>query len=477
MNDNTANYPTLQQFINNTWVRRLNTPEVQVLNPATGQALGSMPMAAPEDMQAALAAASMAQMGWQDTPVAQRAEFLKKAAVLLRNRANHIGSIITLEQGRPLRQSIEEVLRAAALIEWNAEAAVQLLGNQTIANPAAPLTRLVPCGPVAAFTPWNVPALSPARKISMALAAGCVCILKPAEETPGTAVELMHVFADAGLPTGVLSLLLGDPAQISDTLIRSPVIRNVTFTGSVPVGKHLAALAGSLMKPVTMELGGHNPVLILNDADTEQAAALAATAAFRNAGQICTSPTRFYVQCQAYQLFLDEFVKATRALSMGHGFDPASQLGPVINARRLNTITQLVDRTVAAGARLLTGGTRLDSQGYFYPPTILTDIPADSAFMKEEPFGPVAGVFAFDDVGEGVALCNRSELGLAAYVFTASTDLAHKLAWTLEAGVIGINQFSVSRPEIPFGGVKDSGQGREGGHEGLKAFLVTRTLV
>lgn len=473
----TSYYPALAQFINDEWRGSTGRAGLEVRNPASGETLTVMPIADTLHVEQALQAAASAQQAWCTTPVQERAAYLHAAARLLRERAQRIGAVLTLEQGRPFRQAVDEVERAAAIIDWNALAAVDLMTSQAPANSPIALSRFVPVGPVAAFTPWNVPALSPARKISMALSTGCVCILKPAEDTPGTAVELVRAFADAGLPPGVLNLLLGDPAQISDMLIRSPVIRKITFTGSVPVGKHLAAVAGSLMKPVTMELGGHNPVLILDDVDVRQVAAQAATAAFRNVGQICSSPKRFYVQQAAYPLFLEAFACAAASLKMGEGFDPNSQMGPIINQRRLDAISQLVDDTVRQGARVVTGGSRTGSSGYFYPPTILTDIPVDSVFMREEPFGPVAGVFSFDDVHEGVAACNQSALGLAAYVFSACIDTARSLAWDMEAGVIGINQFSISRPEVPFGGVKDSGYGREGGLEGLRAFLTTRTIV
>lgn len=481
MNAFDKEYPRLGHFIAGEWRYDSSPNALPVVNPATEQILTALPMASAQDVSDALRAVANVNDSWRQTPVVQRADYLKAAARLLRERAQYIGSIITQEQGRPLKEAVDEVRRSAALIEWNAQAAVDLLSENGASN-ATPdakafVTRYVPVGPVAAFTPWNVPVLSPARKISMALAAGCPCIIKPAENTPGSAVEVVRAFADAGLPAGVLNLLTGDPALISRCLVESPVIRKVTFTGSVPIGKLLAKQAGALMKPVTMELGGHNPVLIFEDADIEDAARQAAVSSFRNAGQICTSPTRFYVQEGVYQTFLKVFKEAAESLLLGQGFDPNVRMGPVVNERRLQAISQLVERTVEQGARLVTGGKRVSSPGYFYAPTILTDIAHDSAFMQEEPFGPVVGVFSFVDAAEGIAKCNDSTLGLASYVFTGSPERAQQVGMQLDTGVVGINQFSVSRPDVPFGGVKDSGYGREGGLEGLKAFLVTKTLV
>lgn len=477
MDNRTCHYPTLGLHVAGEWIDDTGNGIIPVLDPATEDQIGLLPKATARHLDMLLAAAAGASEAWSRTPVHERAVFLRAAADLLRMRSEAIASVVTLEQGKPLAEARSEVLRSADLIEWNANAAVGLLEEEGVRADGGNSISLVPIGPVAAFTPWNVPVLSPARKISMALAAGCVCILKPAEETPGSAVELVRAFVDAGLPDGVLGLALGDPAFISDHLIRSPVIRKVTFTGSVPVGKHLAALAGSLMKPVTMELGGHNPVLVLQDADIDKVATASALGKFRNAGQICTSPTRFYVHASQFDDFIAAFAAETTRLQVGNGFDPASHVGPVASQRRLHAIEKLVSDTVGKGASLVTGGGRLGSKGYFYAPTILTGVDSESAFMREEPFGPVAGVFPFDAVTDGVALCNRSSLGLASYVFAASDADANSVAAGMESGIVGINSFSVSRPDLPFGGIKDSGYGREGGVEGLKAFLVTKVVA
>ncbi|MDH4989410.1 aldehyde dehydrogenase family protein [Aquamicrobium lusatiense] len=472
-----SSYPVLSLHIAGQWIDDTGNGFIPVFDPATGRQISQLPKATERHLEMALAAAANAGSGWAAVPVRERAALLRAAALLLRGRAETIAAMVTMEQGKPLAEARSEVLRSADLIEWNADAAVALMEDEGLRAEGGSSIALVPVGTVAAFTPWNVPVLSPARKVSMALAAGCACILKPAEETPASAVELVRAFVDAGVPAGVLGLVFGDPASISDHLIRSPVIRKVTFTGSVPVGKHLAALAGSFMKPVTMELGGHNPVLILQDADVRHVAKAAAMGKFRNAGQICTSPTRFYVHTSQFDDFVEAFAAETAALRIGNGLEADVQMGPVASERRLTALQKLVSETLREGAKLIAGGARIGEEGYFYAPTLLTDIGPDSTFMREEPFGPVAGIFPYDTTAEGLALCNASSLGLAAYVFGTSDAETGKVASGMESGIVGINSFSVSRPDLPFGGVKDSGYGREGGIEGLKAFLVTRVVA
>lgn len=477
MDDWKSFYPRLGHYAAGDWSFDADGQFLPVVDPATEETIALLPKAGPAHLDAMLDAADRAFRDWSRMPVRKRAGYLNKAAKLIEERAETIARIVTLEQGKPLAEALQEVKRAAGLIAWNASAAVELLESEGVRDVAGSSVALRPVGPVAAFTPWNVPVLSPARKISMALACGCTCIIKPAEETPGSALELVRAFADAGLPKGVLGLAFGDPAFISDYLIRSPVIRKVTFTGSVPVGKHLAALAGSLMKPVTMELGGHNPVLIFDDMDADSVAAMAVSGKFRNAGQICTSPTRFYVQARVFDAFLEGFRAGAAALEVGSGFEPETRMGPLVSRRRLDAMQALVDDAVATGATLTTGGERLGTQGYFFAPTILTDVNDDARFMTEEPFGPVASVAPFETFDEGVALANHDSLGLASYVHTADPDIAQRAAEALESGVVGVNAFAISRPELPFGGIKDSGYGREGGKEGLLEFLVAKAVV
>lgn len=477
MDYRTSSYPGLALHVAGQWIEDTGNGFIPVFDPATGRQIGQLPKATEQHLETALAAATSVSSIWAAMPVQERAALLRAAAALLRERAEPIAAMVTREQGKPLAESRSEVLRSADLIDWNADAAVALFENEGLRAEGDSSIALVPVGPVAAFTPWNVPVLSPARKVSMALAAGCTCILKPAEETPASAVELVRAFVDAGVPAGVLGLVFGDPAFISDHLIRSPIIRKITFTGSVPVGKHLAALAGSFMKPVTMELGGHNAVLILQDADVRQVAKAAVAGKFRNAGQICTSPTRFYVHRSQFDDFVEAFAAETAALRIGNGFEADVHMGPVANERRLLALQKLVSETLRDGAKLIAGGSRIGEEGYYYAPTLLTDIGPDSTFMREEPFGPVAGIFPYDTMEEGLTLCNASALGLAAYVFGASDAEAGNVARNMESGIVGINSFSVSRPDLPFGGVKDSGYGREGGIEGLKAFLITRVIA
>ena len=385
---------------------------------------------------------------------------------------------MTLEQGKPIRESEAEVIRAAELIEWAAEEGRRTYG---LTIPAPPghryLTFAEPLGPVAALTPWNFPAVAPARKVASALAAGCTCILKPSELTPGTAVELVKAFADAGLPAGVLNLVYGDAAAISETLIASPVIRKVTFTGSVPVGKRLAELAGRHMKPCLMELGGHSPTIVFPDIDVEKVARASATAKFRNSGQVCTSPTRFYVHQDVYDRFVREFGRAAQALKLGHGRDPATQMGPVASARRLSAMERLAGQARASGAAVVAGGARAGGEGFFFQPTVLGDVPLEAAVMQEEPFGPLAACRRFATTDEVLAEANALPYGLAAYLFSGSIKTASRVARELECGIVGVNAFSGSNAETPFGGVKDSGYGREGGTEGVRSYMATKFVV
>lgn len=477
MDDWNSFYPRLGHYAAGVWSFDGDGEGLPVIDPSTERVISLLPKAGAPLLDAALAAADKAFRAWSRLPVRERADYLERAAQILDERAPAIARVVTLEQGKPLSEALQEVQRSAALIRWNARAAVDLLEQSAARRDTGDQVVLRPVGPVAAFTPWNVPVLSPARKISMALACGCTCIIKPAEETPASALELVRAFVDAGLPQGVLNLVFGEPAFISDHLIRSPVIRKVTFTGSVPVGKHLAALAGAQMKPVTMELGGHNAVLVFDDVDVPAVAAMAVAGKFRNAGQICTSPTRFYVQAPACQAFLEAFGAGAAALKIGSGFDPAAQMGPLVSARRLDGVRQLVEDAVSTGAKLAAGGERRGSQGYFYAPTILTEVNANARFMVEEPFGPIASVAPFETLEEGVALANHESLGLAAYIHARDDAIAREAAEGLESGVVGVNTFSVSRPELPFGGVKDSGYGREGGAEGLLEFLFAKAVA
>ncbi len=414
---------------------------------------------------------------WRSTPIAERTAILLKAAALLTERADHVGRVMTREQGKPFPEARGEVLRVAGALRWDAEDARRAYGRIIpSAGDTVLSVRQEPVGPVAAFTPWNFPAGSPMRKIAGALSAGCSIVIKASEETPGTAVELVKCFADAGLPAGVLNLVFGDPAEVSSHLIADDRIRLVAFTGSVPVGKLLAAQAGAAMKPSLMELGGHAPVIVAADADPVRAAQKAAFAKFVNAGQVCTSPSRFLVHSSLYDAFVDAFLAATDRVVVGDGLDEGVTMGPLANPRRLKAMEELVADAVSRGAALRRGGERLDRPGFFFAPTVLTDVPADARVMVEEPFGPIAPIVGFDDLDEALRIANSLPYGLAAYGFTRSSKTAETMIRGFEAGILSINHCGGSVHEAPSGGVKSSGYGREGGPEGLEAYLVTKRV-
>ncbi len=475
---NAPTFSSLGMFIDGRWRAQGGGGSMKLVNPATGQPLGDLPAAGIDDINEALESAQRGFKVWRNTAPAERAALIMRAARLLRDRISLIALVMTQEQGKPLRESEAEVLRAAELIEWAAEEGRRTYG-QTI--PAPPgnryLTFAEPLGAVAALTPWNFPAVSPARKIGSALAAGCSCILKPSEMTPATAVEMVRAFQDAGLPPGVLNLVFGEPEKISSQLIESPIIRKVTFTGSVPVGKHLAEKAAQHMKPALMELGGHSPTIVFADCDIEKIAKASATAKFRNSGQVCTSPTRFYVEDAAYDAFTSALAQATRALRVGDGEEAQTQMGPLVSERRVLAVDKLVKDAVSAGARTLAGGERPGGAGFFFQPTVLGDVPASARVMQEEPFGPVAVCRRFTSIGEVIEQANALPYGLAAYLFTGSIRNAHAVSHGLECGVVGVNTFAGSNPETPFGGVKDSGYGREGGTEGVRSYMHTKLIV
>ncbi|MCX4766521.1 NAD-dependent succinate-semialdehyde dehydrogenase [Streptomyces sp. NBC_01275] len=470
-------YPAVRLHIAGEWRQGGTGRTAPIVNPATEEVIGEVPLATPADLDRALAAAAEGFKTWRATPVARRTAILHAAADLLTERAAEVGRIMTLEQGKPLTEAAGEARRVADTLRWHIEDARRAYGRIIPSAPGTVLTvRREPVGPVAAFVPWNFPAGGPMRKISSALSAGCSIVIKASEETPATAMELVRCFVDAGLPAGVLNLVFGEPAEVSAHLIASPVIRLVAFTGSVPVGKLLAARAGEVMKPSLMELGGHAPVIVCADADPVQAARKAAQAKFVNAGQVCTSPSRFLVHESLVEEFTAEFVKAAEAVVVGDGLEPGTTMGPLANERRLKSLERLTADAVARGAKVLTGGERPDRPGYFFAPTVLTDVPEDAELLHEEPFGPIAPIVPFSDLDEALATANALPYGLAAYGFTASAATAEKLAGELEAGILSLNHCGGSVHEAPSGGVKDSGYGREGGPEALDAYLVTKRV-
>lgn len=467
-------YPDLQILVGGEWKSRDGRP---VINPADETTIGTVPHATQADLAAAVAAAEEGFKVWRRTAPAKRAEIIVKAANIIRSGVEDFAVAMTLEQGKPIAQSRLEVLRGADIIEWDANEGRRAYGRVIPAEPGMRHTVLrQPIGPVAAFSPWNFPMSSPSRKVGGALSAGCSIILKASEETPAGAVQLARAFMDAGLPPGVLNLVFGDPASISEYLIPHPSMRLVTFTGSIPVGKQLAAMAGQYMKPCIMELGGHAPVIVCDDVDPVATAAASVTGKSRNAGQVCVSPTRWFVQDRVYDQFTKAFAEKAAALKIGNGMDPANQMGPLANARRIEAMTDLVADAKAKGAKVLAGGSRLGNRGYYWPLTVIADLPDDARAMREEPFGPLALVNRVKSVDEAIGRANELPFGLAAYAFTNSAKDADRLAEGVEVGNLSINHFVASSAETPFGGVKDSGYAREGGSEGLTHYTVVKNV-
>ncbi|MER8435970.1 NAD-dependent succinate-semialdehyde dehydrogenase [Mesorhizobium sp. M1312] len=469
-------YTKLALLIDGEWIEETKAGSETVLNPATEQPLGTLPHAGKPELDRALAAASRAFESWKRTSPFERAQILRRAADLMRERLDHIATVLTLEEGKTLAEANGEITAAAEYFDWFAEEGRRSYGRVIPAR-LADMRQTVtqePVGPVACFTPWNFPAVTPARKIAPALAAGCTCIIKPAEETPGTTLEIARALTDAGLPKGVLNVVFGVPAEVSEYLIRSPIIRKISFTGSTPVGRHLARLAGETLTLATMELGGHAPVIVAKDADVQRAAELSMAIKLRNTGQVCTSPTRFFVERPIYEEYLEHARAFVQKQVVGDGLQSGTTVGPVANTRRVAAMDDLIGDALSHQARLITGGERINASGLMYMPTILADIPDHARAMTEEPFGPLALVQSVDDIEQGLARANALPYGLAGYAFTRSAATANRISEAMEVGVIGINQMVVTIPETPFGGIGDSGWGREGGVEGLESYTVKK---
>jgi succinate-semialdehyde dehydrogenase / glutarate-semialdehyde dehydrogenase len=466
-------YPSLDLIVGS---RRVTARETRpVLDPATGEHLGDLPIATTADLDEAVAAAEATFPLWRRTSAAERARILSGAADLLREQAADIGRVTTREQGKPVAEAVQEVYGAADILDWFAEEGRRSYGRVVPARQPG-VRHLVlrePVGPVAAFTPWNFPITIPARKIGGALAAGCPIVIKPAEETPATTLALAWALLEAGLPDGVLSMVFGDPATVSEHLIRAPGIRKVTFTGSTVVGRRIAALAAEGVKRVTLELGGHAPVLVFDDADLDRAVALSAAAKFRNAGQVCISPTRFLVHERVYEEFGRRFASAAGEITVGNGLDAGVRMGPLAHERRPPMMESFVQDAVDTGATVLTGGRGKD---LFWEPTVLRDVDPKARTMVEEPFGPLALLAPFRDLDDAVRQANDVRYGLAAYAFTGSLSTAHSLSESVDAGMLGINHMVLTGPETPFGGVKESGYGSEGGTEGLEDYQFSKLV-
>lgn len=469
-------YPTVQLHINGAWRAARSGKTLPVINPATEEVIGQVAHAGKDDLDEALEAAEQGFATWKKVSAFERSKLMRKAADLLRSRADDIARLMTMEQGKPLVEAKMETLAGADVIDWFAEEARRAYGRVIPARAEGVYQLVVkePVGPVAAFTPWNFPINQVVRKLSAAVATGCSIIVKAPEDTPASPAELIRCFIDAGLPKGVAQLVYGIPSEISEYLIPHPVIRKVTFTGSTPVGKQLAALAGQHMKRVTMELGGHAPAIVFDDADLDLAVKTLAGAKFRNAGQVCVSPTRFLVQERLYEPFVEKFTAAAKTVKVGNGLEEGVQMGPLVHDRRIPWVDGLMADARQRGAEVHTGGERIGNKGYFYAPTVVTGVGKDARMMNEEPFGPLAMIAPFKEFDEVVEEANRLPYGLASYAFTRSAKTANAIAAKVESGMMTINHLGLALPEVPFGGMKDSGYGSEGGSEAIEAYLNTK---
>ncbi len=472
-------YPDVLLFVDGAWTPAKAGRKLPVVNPASGDVVGTVVHAERPDLDRALEAADRSFKEWRKVSAFDRSKVMRKAANLLRDRADAIAPLLTMEQGKPLAEAKGEVLAGADVIDWFAEEARRTYGRVIPAR-AEGIYQLVvkePVGPVAAFTPWNFPINQVVRKLACALAAGCSVIVKAPEETPASPAELIRCFADAAVPAGVINLVYGVPAEISGYLIPHPIIRKISFTGSTAVGKQLAAIAGAHMKRVTMELGGHAPAIVFDDADVDTASRLLAGAKYRNAGQVCVSPTRMLVQERVYDQFVSGFLQHSKALKVGDGLEAGTTMGPMANPRRITAMETFIGDATQRGATIQTGGHRIGNKGNFFEPTVLTDVPKDARIMNEEPFGPLAVISPFGTFDEVVTEANRVPYGLASYAYTRSAKTANAIAAAVESGMISINHHGLALPEVPFGGVKDSGYGSEGGSEAIENYLNTKFIT
>jgi succinate-semialdehyde dehydrogenase / glutarate-semialdehyde dehydrogenase len=469
-------YTSLEHYIDGNWVKASGAKTQEVMNPATSKPIGELAHASKGDLDKALAAADKGFKTWRKVSAYERGKVLRKAADLVRTRADEIAKVLTQEQGKVFMEAKLEVQSAGDILDWYAGEGQRAYGRiiPARADGVRNMVIMEPIGPVAAFTPWNFPVTQAVRKIAAALAAGCSIIIKCPEETPGSPIGLVKALHDAGAPPGVLNLVYGVPAEISEYLIPHPIIRKISFTGSVPVGKHLNALAASHMKRATMELGGHAPVLVFDDADVEGAAKLMGAFKYRNAGQVCVSPTRFFVHAKVYDNFVGKFIDIAKNTKVGDGLAADTRMGPLANPRRVNAIEAFVADAQDKGAKVEAGGNRIGNQGNFFEPTVLTDVPENARIMTEEPFGPVAVMLRFKETDDVLDRANKLPFGLASYAFTKDAKVATKVADALESGMVTINHFGIALPETPFGGVKDSGFGHEGGSEGLQVYLQSK---
>jgi succinate-semialdehyde dehydrogenase/glutarate-semialdehyde dehydrogenase len=454
----------------------------EVIDPCTEEILGFIPSALEVDLDAALASAQKGLQVWRAVSPWERSRVLRRAADLVRARAQDIGRLMSAETGKPLAQAVGETNDAADQYEWYAGETQRIYG-QTIESRLPEVrmqVRYEPVGVVAAFSAWNFPALLPSRKIAAALAAGCSIIVKPASEAPGSCMAVVQALLEAGVPPGVVNLVTGDSSLISEYLVRSPIVAKVTLTGSTGIGRRMLQLAADGIKRVSMELGGHAPVLVFEDADVQEAAEQCARFKYRNCGQVCASPSRFYVHASIYEAFCQRFAEVARSLQVGPGLDPDTAVGPMANRRGLNHAHDLIADAVQRGARLLAGGQRpahlSGTQGYYLAPTVLADVPGDAKIMQLEPFGPVAPIASFETFDQAIALANSTPYGLASYLFTRSLKTATLASEAIQAGMVGVNELAIASAEMPFGGVGASGMGREGGSLGIRDYLEAKFI-
>ncbi|MGF1620026.1 MAG: NAD-dependent succinate-semialdehyde dehydrogenase [Rhodomicrobiaceae bacterium] len=450
-----------------------------VINPATEETLGEVPHASASDLDQALQASVTGFKEWRGRTALQRQTVMEKAARLMEERHDAIARILTMEMGKPPAESKGEIQFVIDATRWYAEEGKRAYGRIVPSrNPGVrQMVTKEPVGPTCAFVAWNFPGVNVIRKVAGALGAGCSIIIKPSEETPGTAVAIARCFQEAGLPAGALNVVFGVPSEVSEHILGSYIPRKLSFTGSVPVGKHLIKLAADTVKRTTMELGGHAPVIVFDDADVGRAVKMMGAFKYRNSGQVCISPTRFFVQDKVYKDFVAGLTDLAKSLKVGNGLEDGVAMGPLVAPRRLDVMEEFVSDAKSHGATVTTGGERLGNRGYFYAPTVLSDVPDSAKIMSEEPFGPLAPVTHFDSFDEVIERANSLPLGLASYVFTSDAGKANRVSDALDAGLVGVNSPFVSTPETPFGGVNESGFGSEGGIEGLDAFLRTKFVV
>lgn len=473
----TDGYEKLELYIDGEWTQGTGGSE-EVINPANEDVIGLLPHASTADLDRALAAAERGLAVWRRSTPDERSALLLRVAAMVRAEAPHIARITTLEQGKPLREAMDEITGIAGELEWMAGEALRVFGR-VLPPTSEGLVREVrhePIGVVLGLSPWNFPATLPAVTIAHALAAGCSIIVKPAEETPGSLIAVARLFEAAGLPRGVLNVVFGVPSEISTYLIASPIIRKVAFTGSVPVGREIYKLASAGMKRVTLELGGHAPVIVFDDVDVDQVVRITASSKFANAGQVCVSPARFYVHDAIADRFIDRFTEFARGLKVDNGLAAGVQMGPMANARRIAAMEEMMADAEARGATVHTGGKRIGNRGFFFEPTVLSNVSEEARMMNVEPFGPIAPINRWNSFDDVARLANRLPYGLTAYAFTQSQARADQVSEALEAGMVGLNTMSVAGSMVPFGGVKDSGVGRRGGTEGLYEYLSTKTV-